>query len=146
VAGLLALMLLTDARRPARTGADGGLIPMAEQDRTRWDAGQIAEGVALISDALPRGGTGPYQLQAAIAALHDEAPSAEATDWPQILALYQVLEGHSANPVVSLNRAVAQAMVHGPKAGLDALAALDADPRLAGHRRTPARPPVRDGR
>ena len=91
VKGLLALMLLTDARRPARTGPDGGLIPMDEQDRSRWNADYIAEGVALITDALPRGATGPYQLQAAIAAIHDEAPSAEATDWPQIVALYELL-------------------------------------------------------
>jgi RNA polymerase sigma factor (sigma-70 family) len=91
VTGLLALMVLTDARRPARTGPDGGLIPMAEQDRSRWNADRIAEGVALIAEALPRGATGPYQLQAAIAAIHDEAPSAEATDWPQIMALYELL-------------------------------------------------------
>jgi RNA polymerase sigma factor (sigma-70 family) len=91
VTGLLALMVLTDARRPARTGPDGGLIPMAEQDQSRWNADRIAEGVALITEALPRGATGPYQLQAAIAAIHDEAPSAEATDWPQIMALYELL-------------------------------------------------------
>jgi RNA polymerase sigma factor (sigma-70 family) len=135
VAGLLALMLLTDARSPARTGPGGALISLADQDRGCWDTVAIAEGVALITHALPRGPVGPYQLQAAIAALHDEAPSAEETDWPQILALYEVLEGHSANPVVSLNRAVAAAMVHGPAAGLDALAALEADPRMAGHHR-----------
>jgi RNA polymerase sigma factor (sigma-70 family) len=135
VAGLLALMLLTDARAPARTGPGGALISLADQDRSRWDTVAIAEGVALITHALPRGPVGPYQLQAAIAALHDEAPTAEETDWPQILALYEVLERHSANPVVSLNRAVAAAMVHGPAAGLDALAALDADPRMAGHHR-----------
>ncbi|MGW4463463.1 RNA polymerase sigma factor [Micromonospora sp. NPDC004704] len=135
VAGLLALMLLTEARSPARTGPGGALISLADQDRGRWDAAAIAEGVALITAALPRGPVGPYQLQAAIAALHDEAPSAEKTDWPQILALYRVLERHSANPVVSLNRAVATAMVHGPAVGLDALAALDTDPRMAGHHR-----------
>jgi predicted RNA polymerase sigma factor len=90
---------LTDARRPARTGPDGRLIPMAEQDRSRWDAGQVAEGVALLSAALPWGPAGPYQVQAAIAALHDEAPSPERTDWPQILALYEVLLGMSDNPV-----------------------------------------------
>jgi RNA polymerase sigma factor (sigma-70 family) len=135
VAGLLALMLLTDARTPARTDPRGALISLTDQDRSRWDAVAIAEGVALITHALPRGPVGPYQLQAAIAALHDEAPTAEETDWPQILALYEVLERHSANPVVSLNRAVAAAMVHGPVAGLDALAALDADPRMAGHHR-----------
>ena len=121
VAGLLALMLLTDARRPARTRPDGGLIPMAEQDRRLWIADEIGEGVGLITDALPRGPTGPYQLQAAISAVHDEAPTAEATDWPQILALYEVLLGLSDNPVVALNHAVAVAMVRGPQAGLDLL-------------------------
>jgi RNA polymerase sigma factor (sigma-70 family) len=135
VAGLLALMLLTEARSPARTGPAGELISLAEQDRSRWDAAAIAEGVELITHALPRGPAGPYQLQAAIAALHDEAPSAAETDWPQILGLYQVLERLSPNPVVSLNRAVAAAMVYGPAAGLSALAALDADTRLAGHHR-----------
>jgi RNA polymerase sigma factor (sigma-70 family) len=135
VAGLLALMLLTEARSPARTGPAGELISLAEQDRSRWDAQAIAEGVELITHALPRGPAGPYQLQAAIAALHDEAPSAAETDWPQILGLYRVLERLSPNPVVSLNRAVAAAMVHGPATGLRALAALDADPRLAGHHR-----------
>jgi RNA polymerase sigma factor (sigma-70 family) len=132
VAGLLALMLLTDARRPARTGPDGSLIPMAEQDRGRWDAGQVAEGVALITAALPRGPTGPYQLQAAIAAVHDEAPSAEATDWPQIMALYELLMRISDNPVVALNHAVAVAMARGPRAGLDLLGELAADERIAG--------------
>jgi len=135
VAGLLALMLLTDARRPARTGPDGALIPMAEQDRGRWNAGYIAEGVALVSAALPRGATGPYQLQAAIAAIHDEAPSAEATDWPQITALYELLLRISDNPVVALNHAVAVAMVRGPHAGLDLLATLEADERIAGDHR-----------
>jgi RNA polymerase sigma factor (sigma-70 family) len=119
VAGLLALMLLTDARRPARTAADGSLVPMAEQDRSRWNAALIAEGVALITDALPRGVTGPFQLQAAIAAVHDEAPTADETDWPQIVALYEVLLKLSDNPVVALNHAVAVAMVHGPAAGLE---------------------------
>jgi RNA polymerase sigma factor (sigma-70 family) len=131
VSGLLALMLLTDARRPARTGPHGELVPMAEQDRSLWDAEQIAEGVALISQVLPRGPTGPYQLQAAIAAIHDEAPSAEATDWPQIVALYEVLLGSSDNPVVALNHAVAVAMVSGPRAGLDLLTAVEADGRVA---------------
>lgn len=131
VTGLLALMLLTDARRPARTGPGGALIPMAAQDRSRWDADLIAEGVALVTRALPRGRTGPYQIQAAIAALHDEAPSAEATDWPQILALYGVLRRISDSPVVALNQAVAVAMVQGPRAGLDRLAALAADRRIA---------------
>ena len=130
VAGLLALMVLTDARRFARTRADGSLVPMAEQDRGRWDADLIAEGVALITAALPRGPTGPYQLQAAIAALHDEAPSAEQTDWPQILALYEVLLRLSDNPVVALNHAVAAAMVHGPHAGLKLIGPLQADPRI----------------
>jgi RNA polymerase sigma factor (sigma-70 family) len=132
VTGLLALMLLTDARRPARTGPDGSLIPMAEQDRGRWDAGQIAEGVALITGALPRGPTGPYQLQAAIAAVHDEAPDAAATDWPQIMALYELLLRISDNPVVALNHTVAVAMVRGPRPGLDRLRELEADERIAG--------------
>ncbi|GAA0951784.1 RNA polymerase sigma factor [Virgisporangium aurantiacum] len=131
VAGLLALMLLTDARRPARTAPDGALIPMAEQDRTRWNADDIAEGVALITAALPRGTTGPYQLQAAIAAVHDEAPSADGTDWPQILALYEVLLKLNDNPMVSLNHAVAVAMVHGPLAGLSLVDDLRRDPRIA---------------
>ncbi|MGC5022623.1 RNA polymerase sigma factor [Micromonospora sp. DT47] len=135
VAGLLALMLLTDARAGARTGPSGELISLADQDRSRWGATFIAEGTALVTRAMARGPVGSYQLQAAIAALHDEAPTAEATDWPQILALYEVLERLAASPVVSLNRAVATAMVHGPTAGLDALAALAADPRLAGHHR-----------
>jgi RNA polymerase sigma factor (sigma-70 family) len=131
VAGLLALMLLTDARRPARTGPDGGLVPMAEQDRSLWNADHIAEGVALITEALPRGATGPYQLQAAIAAIHDEAASAEATDWPQIMALYELLMRTSDNPVVALNHAVAVAMVRGAPAGLDLLGKLEADERIA---------------
>ena len=138
VAGLLALMLLTDARRPARTGPGGELIPMAEQDRALWDAGAIAEGVALITDALPRGPTGPYQLQAAIAAVHDEAPSAEETDWPQIVALYELLMRISDNPVVALNHAVAVAMARGAPAGLELLEGLQADERLAGDHRLPA--------
>jgi RNA polymerase sigma factor (sigma-70 family) len=135
VAGLLALMLLTDARRPARTGPDGALIPMDEQDRSLWNAEYIAEGVALVTGALPRGTTGPYQLQAAIAAVHDEAPDAASTDWPQILALYEVLLSISDNPVVRLNHAVAVAMVHGPRAGLSYLdeqaGRLPADHRVA---------------
>ncbi|HEX6234437.1 MAG TPA: sigma-70 family RNA polymerase sigma factor [Jiangellaceae bacterium] len=131
VTGLLALMLLTDARRPARMGADGGLIPMAEQDRGKWNAAYIAEGIALISEALPRGPTGPYQIQAAIAALHDEAPTANATDWPQILALYEVLMRLSDNPVVALNHAAAAAMVRGPDAGLELLRGFEADERMA---------------
>jgi predicted RNA polymerase sigma factor len=135
VTGLLALMLLTDARRPARTGLGGALIPMAEQDGSRRHAGHIAEGVALITDALSCGTPGPYQLQAAIAAVHDEAPSAEATDWPQILALYVLLTRISDNPVVRLNHAVAVAMVRGPQEGLDLLAGLEADGRIAGDHR-----------
>lgn len=138
VAGLLALMLLTDARRPARTGADGELIPLAEQDRALWDRQAIEEGVALISNTLSKGSVGAYQLQAAIAAVHDEATHAKDTDWPQILALYSLLERMSGNPMVTLNRAVAIAMVHGPQRGLDALATLDTDPRIAGHYRLDA--------
>ncbi|MFI7217485.1 RNA polymerase sigma factor [Micromonospora maritima] len=138
VAGLLALMLLTDARAAARTGPSGELIPLAEQDRSRWDAAAIAEGTALVTAAMSRGPVGPYQLQAAVAALHDEAPSAADTDWPQILALYGVLERLTGSPVVALNRAVATAMVHGPAAGLDALATLAGDSRLAGSHRLDA--------
>jgi RNA polymerase sigma factor (sigma-70 family) len=138
VTGLLALMLLTDARRPARAGPHGELIPMAEQDRSRWNADRIAEGVALITGVLGRGPAGPYQLQAAIAAVHDEAPAADATDWPQILALYELLMQISDNPVVTLNHAVAVAMVHGPRAGLDRLSGLDADQRIARDHRLPA--------
>jgi RNA polymerase sigma factor (sigma-70 family) len=135
VAGLLALMLLTDARRPARTGPAGELIPMAGQDRSQWDAALIAEGVALITAALRRGAPGPYQLQAAIAAVHDEAATAAGTDWPQILALYELLRQVDRGPVVVLNHAVAVAMVRGPNAGLDLLAELAADQRIAaGHR------------
>jgi RNA polymerase sigma factor (sigma-70 family) len=138
VAGLLALMLLTDARRPARASADGDLIPLAEQDRTRWDAAAIAEGVDLVTWALSWTTTGPYQLQAAIAAVHDEAPSAEQTDWPQILALYDRLLSLVNNPMVVLNHAVAAAMVRGPRQGLALLRALDADPRMAGNHRLAA--------
>jgi RNA polymerase sigma factor (sigma-70 family) len=135
VAGLLALMLLTDARRPARTGPDGDLIPLAEQDRSLWDRKAISEGIALISDTLSRGSIGAYQLQAAIAAVHDEAARAEDTDWPQILALYGLLDRMSDNPMVTLNRAIAAAMVHGPAVGLEQLDALEADGRLSGHHR-----------
>ena len=131
-------MLLTDARRAARTGSDGELIPLDKQDRSFWDQHAIAEGVALISDALTRGSVGAYQLQAAIAAVHDEAPRAEDTDWPQILALYSVLKGLADNPMVSLNHAIAAAMVAGPAAGLELLKALDADERIAGHYRLDA--------
>jgi RNA polymerase sigma factor (sigma-70 family) len=135
VAGLLALMLLTDARRPARTRPDGSLVPLAEQDRGRWDRESIKEGVALVTEALARAPLGPYQVQAAIAAVHGEAARAEDTDWPQILALYQVLERLAPNPMVTLNHAVAAAMVQGPRAGLDLLAPLEADERLARHHR-----------
>ncbi|WP_086839317.1 RNA polymerase sigma factor [Amycolatopsis kentuckyensis] len=131
VAGLLALLLLTDARRPARTAPDGSLVPLGEQDRTLWDTEAIAEGLALVTGALATGPVGPYQLQAAIAAVHDEAPAAEATDWPQILALYTVLERVAPNPAVTLNRAVAVAEVHGPAAGLALLEGLSADERLS---------------
>jgi RNA polymerase sigma factor (sigma-70 family) len=135
VTGLLALMLLTDARRPARTSPDGSLVPLAEQDRSRWDSARIAEGVALISEVLPRGEVGPYQLQAAIAAVHDEARSMPDTDWPQILGLYNLLMRVAPNPVTALNRAVAVAEVHGPAAGLSELAALESDQRMSGHHR-----------
>ena len=138
VAGLLALMLLTDARRAARNGPHGELIPMDEQDRALWDRARIDEGTALISAAFSRRRVGPYQLQAAIAAVHDEAGRAEETDWRQILALYALLDGMSDNPMVSLNRAIAAAMVHGPAAGLELIGALDADPRIAGHYRLDA--------
>ncbi|WP_394367713.1 RNA polymerase sigma factor [Nonomuraea phyllanthi] len=133
VAGLLALMLLTDARRPARTGPDGALIPMAEQDRSLWDAAAVEEGVALVTEALGRGSPGPYQLQAAIAAVHDEAPSAEETDWPQIVALYELLMRIAGNPVVALNHAVAVAMARGPLAGLGLLERLQ-EPLRDDHR------------
>ncbi|OPC79057.1 RNA polymerase subunit sigma-24 [Embleya scabrispora] len=135
IAGLLALMLLTDARRPARTGADGALIPLAEQDRTRWHAGSIREGTALVTDALTWGPPGPYQVQAAIAAVHAEAARAEDTDWPQILALYRLLAHLSPGPMVTLNQSVAAAMVHGPQAGLDLLDTLAGDERMAGRHR-----------
>ncbi|HEY2961619.1 MAG TPA: sigma-70 family RNA polymerase sigma factor [Pyrinomonadaceae bacterium] len=135
VAGLLALMLLTDARRSARTTAEGELIPLVEQERALWNQQQIAEGVELISATLPKGAIGPYQLQAAIAAVHDEATRAEETDWPQILALYELLKRMSDNPMVRLNHAVAAAMVHGPAAGLELLAQLDSDSRIANHHR-----------
>ncbi len=125
VAGLLALMLLTDARRIARTTRDGSLVPLAEQDRTLWDKDAIAEGVDLVTAALPRGPVGRYQLQAAIAAIHDEATTAEETDWLQILALYDLLDHVAPGPMVTLNRAVAVGMVSGPQAGLDALSGLD---------------------
>ena len=135
--GLLALMLLTEARRPARTGPNGELVPLDEQDRSLWNAAQIAEGIALIAEVLPRGAPGPYQLQAAIAALHDEAPSVDATDWRQIAALYAML---APSPLARLSRAIAIAMVEGPAIGLAMLQELDAEPRLAnGHRLAAAR-------
>ncbi|MGW3349707.1 RNA polymerase sigma factor [Nonomuraea rubra] len=138
IMGLLALMLLTEARRPARTDADGRLIPLAEQDRSLWDRRLIAEGVELITKALSTTALGPYQVQAAIAAVHDEAATAGETDWPQILALYGVLAGIEDNPVVRLNQAVATAMVKGPRAGLGLLGELAADDRMAGHHRLAA--------
>jgi predicted RNA polymerase sigma factor len=142
VAGLLALMLLTDARRPARTGPAGELIPLDRQDRARWDRGAITEGIALITRTLQasreRGALGPYQVQAAIAAVHDEAASSDATDWPQIVGLYEVLQSMSDNPLLGLNHAVALAMVHGPAAGLARLDQLGHDPRLREHHRLDA--------
>jgi RNA polymerase sigma factor (sigma-70 family) len=135
VAGLLALMLLTEARRPARTRPDGSLVPLPEQDRSRWNQELIAEGRALVTDALSGTALGPYQLQAAIAAVHADAVRAEETDWPQILALYDLLKRASPNPMVSLNRAVAVAMVHGSEAGLEQLRALDDDERVCDHHR-----------
>jgi RNA polymerase sigma factor (sigma-70 family) len=138
VAGLLALMLLTDARRPARTGAGGELIPLDEQDRALWDQPMIAEGVALVTAALRQGSTGEYQIQAAIAAAHDQAPRAQDTDWAEILAWYDALQRMTDNPMVTLNHAIATAMVHGPNAGLALLGPLDADQRLLGTHRLDA--------
>jgi RNA polymerase sigma factor (sigma-70 family) len=136
ITGLLALMLLTDARRPARTGPAGELVPLAEQDRTLWDRRSVSEGIRLVAAAMSHGAVGEYQLQAAIAALHDGAPRAEDTDWPQILGLYGLLQKLTDNPVVALNAAVATAMVHGPAAGLAQLEPLDS--RLAGNHRLDA--------
>jgi len=138
VAGLLALMLLTDARRAARNGPDEELIPLDKQDRYLWDRVEISEGIELLTAALAKGSVGLYQLQAAIAAVHDEAERAEDTDWPQILALYELLQRVSPSPMVTLNHAIAAAMVHGPDKGLQLLRALDADPRLASHYRLDA--------
>lgn len=138
VAGLLALMLLTDARRAARSGPDGELIPLTRQDRALWDREEISAGIALLTATLPKGSIGAYQIQAAIAAVHDEAARAEDTDWPQILALYDLLRRVADNPVVMLNHAVAAAMVHGPSAGLKLLDAIDADGGLKGHYRLDA--------
>jgi RNA polymerase sigma factor (sigma-70 family) len=136
VTGLLALMLLTDARREERTRADGALVPLDEQDRARWNHALIAEGVALLSGVLGRTALGPYQVQAAIAAVHDEAPSAAETDWQEILALYELLDRVAPNPMATLNRVVAVAEVHGPDAALTLLASLDADDRIVDHHRT----------
>ena len=124
-------MLLTDARRAARAGLQGELIPMAEQDRSLWNAGYISEGVELVTEALRQGKPGPYQIQAAIAAVHDEAPNMKATDWHEIVGLYEVLLRASANPVVALNHAVAVGMAQGPQAGLDLIGKLQTDSRLA---------------
>ncbi|MTV24122.1 sigma-70 family RNA polymerase sigma factor [Nitriliruptoraceae bacterium ZYF776] len=136
VGGLLALMLLTHARRGARVDADGLPVALEDQDRARWDAAAIAEGAGLLEGILRRGGPiGPYQVQAAIATLHDEAPTADRTDWRQILGLYELLESLDPDPVVTLNRTVAVARVHGPAAGLRLLDTVAADRRLAGHRR-----------
>jgi RNA polymerase sigma factor (sigma-70 family) len=135
VTGLLALMLLTEARQPARTTADGSLVPLAEQDRSLWRPDLIGEGTALVTGALTTGPLGPYQLQAAIAAVHAEARVAHDTDWRQILALYDLLERVAPSPVVTLNRAVAVAMVRGPLAGLDVLASLESDGRMASQHR-----------
>ncbi len=138
VAGLLALMLLTDARRAARTGPDDELIPLDKQNRTLWDRGEISEGIELLTAALSKASVGLYQLQAAIAAVHDEAARVEDTDWPQILALYELLKRVAPSPMVTLNHAVAASMVHGPAQGLELLSALDSDLRIAGHYRLDA--------
>ena len=135
VKGLLALMLLTEARRAARTDLDGKPIQLADQDRSRWDRALIAEGCRLVTDALQHGPLGAYQLQAAIAAIHDEAPTAEDTDWPQILLLYQMLDRIAPNPMATLNRALALALVQGPETGLALLATLDKDRHVASHHR-----------
>jgi RNA polymerase sigma factor (sigma-70 family) len=138
VEGLLALMLLTDARRHARTSNDGDLVPLTEQDRSLWDRSAISEGVELISNALPKGRVGQYQLQAAIAAVHDEAPCADDTDWRQILALYDVLLRITGNPMVRLNQAIASAMVFGPEKGLELLNELTTNEQLKDHYRVDA--------
>lgn len=136
VTGLLALMLLTDSRRAARTGAHGELIPLAEQNRALWDRKLITEGITLTTSTLTSGLTGPYQIQAAIAVLHAQALRAEDTDWRRILALYNIIERISKNPMVTLNRAVATAMVHGPAAGLELADTLE--DQLAGNHRLDA--------
>ena len=135
IAGLLALLILTEARRPARTTPSGDLISLADQDRNCWDRDLIREGVELVSEALASGPIGQYQLQAAIAAVHDEAASAKDTDWPEVLALYETLERIAPNPMATINRAVAAGMVLGPRAGLDLLATIDTDTRIANHHR-----------
>lgn len=138
VTGLLALMLLTDARRSARTGANGELIPLDEQDRAKWNRAQINEGTALTRDALNSEAVGLYQLQAAVAALHDEAPAASDTDWREIESLYALMTKVTDNPMVALNHAIAVAMVEGPEAGLARLTELETDARIAGHYRLDA--------
>jgi RNA polymerase sigma factor (sigma-70 family) len=139
VAGLLALMLLTDARRPARTDTEGNLVPLRDQDRRRWDKSAIAEGTSIITEALATRPIGPYQLQAAVAALHDEAPTHVETDWPQILRLYDLLQALSPGPMAALNRVAAFALVHGAEAGLEELAtAVAHDSVLAEHYRLDA--------
>jgi predicted RNA polymerase sigma factor len=138
VSGLLALMILTDARRPARSGANGEIVPLDEQDRSLWNKEAIAEGVRLVTEAMTRGAVGSYLLQAAIAALHDEAARAEDTDWAQIVALYRVLMRMSDNPMVALNHAVAVAMALGPAEGLALLEKLERDPRIKDHYRLDA--------
>jgi RNA polymerase sigma factor (sigma-70 family) len=138
VTGLLALMLLTEARRPARVDASGALVPLASQDRSLWNASSIAEGVSLITGALSTAPVGPYQLQAAIAAVHDEAATAEETDWAEILTLYDLLRVVAPGPMVTLNRVVAFAQVHGPSAGLAELAGTASDPALATSHRVDA--------
>ncbi|MEU8384085.1 sigma-70 family RNA polymerase sigma factor [Streptosporangium sp. NPDC048865] len=135
VAGLLSLMLLTDARRATRTGPDGALVPLAEQDRSRWDTAMVEEGTTLVTGAMSVSSLGPYQLQAAIAALHVQAPRAEETDWEQIRVLYGILARIAPNPMVTLNHAVAVAMTRGPRAGLGLLEGMDDDPRIARHHR-----------
>jgi predicted RNA polymerase sigma factor len=138
VSGLLALMLLTDARRAARSGPNGEIVPLDEQDRSLWDKEAIAEGVRLVTDAMTRGSPGSYLVQAAIAAVHDEAAHVDATDWPQIVALYGFLMRMCDNPIVALNHAVAVAMAEGPERGLALLSKLDRDPRINGHFRLDA--------
>jgi predicted RNA polymerase sigma factor len=138
VRGLLALMLLTHARRDTRTGPDGSLIPLAEQDRSRWDGADIAEGVELVSGALSSGMVGPFQLQAAIAAVHAEAPSAADTDWREIVVLYELLERLAPNPMFTLGRVVAVGMYRGPEPALALLAEVERDQRLTGHHRVAA--------